>query len=282
MASSLPPIFLHAFRTPLPYARALALQERLHALQLARRRTQQHHDLLLLLEHRPVYTAGRRQTASSPEMLEEEARLTRLGADFVHAKRGGQTTYHGPGQIVGYPLLDLSRSAPPMGIHEYICRMQRAIKAHLREAHDIASAPSDNTGVFLDATSKIASIGVQVRHRLTSHGFALNVTREPLVWFDKIVACGLPDVKATCIADASKKVPADKIVMLDEMTGLAQRLGHAFEREVVPLDLHADAEVGQAIREIELEAEEAGEWAKYPILESLDDTDNPSRKTGAR
>src|ERR1700691_3343814 len=106
-AMSLPPILYHHFKLPLPYVPTLALQEKLHELQLAQRRTNSHKDIILLLQHRPVYTAGRRQ--SELEVRDERIRLTKIGADFITTTRGGQLTYHGPGQLVGYPLLDLSR-----------------------------------------------------------------------------------------------------------------------------------------------------------------------------
>ncbi|KAH9927490.1 chloroplast lipoate protein ligase [Epithele typhae] len=205
----LPPIYYHCFKTPLSYAKALALQERIHAQQLVLRKEKLSRDFLFLLEHRPVYTYGRRQTEETqgdplvrPDQHEAQTeRLTDLGADVVRTKRGGETTYHGPGQLVGYPLLDLGRYGPPMPIREYICRLDKTLKAHIREEHGVEAIPSEHTGVFLDHHTKVASIGVQVRHRLTTHGFAFNVTKEPLAWFDHIVACGLTDVKAGhCLA----------------------------------------------------------------------------------
>jgi len=109
-----PPSLVHLFRSPLPYTQTLALQENIHQLQLRLRREavtagaeSTHKDVLLLLEHRPVFTAGRRQSAD--EVAADNARLTRMGADFVMSNRGGQLTYHGPGQLVGYPLWDLGR-----------------------------------------------------------------------------------------------------------------------------------------------------------------------------
>ena len=264
---SLPPIFYHYFRLPLPYVRTLALQEQLHAFQLAQRRTGAHKDLLLLLEHRPVYTAGRRQLTNDPEVLADEKRLTGIGADFVPTKRGGQYTYHGPGQIVGYPLLDLGRTSPPTGIRDYICQMQTAIRKHLSEAHSIRSAANDNTGVFLDEHTKIASIGVQVRHRLTTHGFSLNVTPEPLRWFEQVVACGLEDVKAACIADATQRLSPSDVSVAGEIPGLAERLAHAFGRELVPLDVKTEPEIGQMIEEVEEEAWRAGDWPNVPLTQ---------------
>lgn len=259
----MPPIFYHIFKTPLPYARTLALQEQLHAIQLARRRSLAHQDILLLLEHRPVYTAGRRQLVTSPEVQAEEQRLTRIGADFVATRRGGQITYHGPGQIVGYPLLDLGRYAPPMGIRAYICKMQQTLEAQLLERHGVAHVPRDDTGVFLDAATKVASIGVQVRHRLTTHGFSINVTREPLAWFERVVACGLTDVKAGCIADADTVLPGD-VSVEGEMDGLVERFGRVYERRMERLVLEDDKEVGEAIRAVEEAARDAEEWKRHP------------------
>ncbi|THV06093.1 chloroplast lipoate protein ligase [Dendrothele bispora CBS 962.96] len=256
---SLPPIFFHKFPLPLPYARTLALQERLHALQLAQRKlNNSHKDILLLLEHRPVYTAGRRQTEES--VSDERTRLTSIGADFVRTNRGGELTYHGPGQIVGYPLLDLSRYTPAMGIRDYICHMQTTIGRHLREAHGLEPIPSDNTGVFLSPVTKVASIGVQVRHRLTTHGFSLNVTREPLAWFDRVIACGLVDVKAVSI-ESAKGVSVD---LNTEIDGFVERFGKEYAREMVQLDVDQEGELGEEIRAVEEEARKAGEWARAP------------------
>ncbi|KAG6866237.1 hypothetical protein C0991_006824 [Blastosporella zonata] len=256
---SLPPILYHHFRQPLPYVRTLALQEKLHQLQLSQRKTNNSHkDVLLLLQHRPVYTAGRRQTESS--VSDERIRLTSIGADFVTATRGGELTYHGPGQIVGYPLLDLSRYSPTMGARDYVCRMQKALELHLKEAHTITPIPSEHTGVFLDPATKIGSIGVQVRHRLTSHGFSLNITREPIAWFDRIVACGLEGVNAGSVETAQ-----DKVVHLDdEISGLVGRFGRLYEREVVPMKLEEEGEMGEAIAALEEEAIRAGPWPTAP------------------
>jgi len=263
MSSSL---LYHFFRSPLPYAQTLALQERIHALQLTLRRGQHathDHDILLLLQHRPVYTTGRRQLSSSPEVHAEQSRLTRLAADFVTTQRGGQITYHGPGQLIGYPLLDLGRTTPPIGIRDYIHKMQTTLKLHLSEAHAIHAIPSDNTGVFVDPHTKIASIGVQVRHRLTTHGFGLNVTPEIYPWFQQIVACGLADVRQTSIAEASNS--QQHVTVPGEIPGFIQRWGSVYERDMVPLDVHGDTQLAEMVRILEQEAEDAGPWSHAPI-----------------
>jgi len=254
----LPRVLVHAFKRPLPYTSTWALQEKIHRLQLEQRRTGSHPDVLLLHEHRPTYTAGRRQT--EPDIHDERVRLQTLGADFITATRGGQLTYHGPGQIVGYPLIDLSRYTPTMGAKDYVCRIQNLLKFHLRDSHGIQSSSSEHTGVFLDPTTKIASIGVQVRHRLTSHGFAINITNEPLPWFDQIVACGLDDVAAGSI-QSKLQTP---IQIQDEIPGLVAQFGSLFDREMVTMDLHEQGEIGQAIAALEKEAEEAGSWPVEP------------------
>ncbi|KAI8983380.1 lipoyltransferase [Trametes punicea] len=263
----LPPVFYHCFREPLPYMQGLRLQEQIHQHQLLTRKNYgNHRDFLFLLEHRPVYTFGRRQGSDSEGAM-EALRLRATGADVVLTLRGGQTTYHGPGQIVGYPLLDLGRTSPPMGIRDYICRMQKLLEAHLAEEHNIQHAPSEHTGVFLDERTKVASIGVQVRHRLTTHGFALNVTPEPLPWFDKVVACGLADVKAGCIAHAIKlRTAIDSITVANELPGLIQRFGRVYEREMVPLDLSAQGEAENAVLEAELVSRNQGPWNRTPVF----------------
>lgn len=255
---SLPPIFYHYFRVPLPYARTLALQERLHELQLLQRRSGIHKDILLLLQHRPVYTAGRRQ--KEPSIRDERIRLTSIGADFLTTTRGGELTYHGPGQIVGYPLLDLSRYSPTMGARDYVCRMQKTLELHLEEAHAMPFIPLGHTGVFLDPTTKIGSIGVQVRHRLTSHGFALNITREPISWFDRIIACGLEGVNAGSVESAKQT----KVRVEDEISGLVSRFGRMYEREMVKMKTENEGEIGEAIEALEVEAEKAGHWSTKP------------------
>jgi len=255
-------ILYHTFRTPLPYTRTLLLQQQIHQAQLATRRIDPttHKDILLLLQHRPVYTAGRRQTEE--ELALERARLTNIGADFVLTQRGGQITYHGPGQIVGYPLMDLGRYQPAMGIRDYICRMQKTMSTVLKDEYGIDSVPSDNTGVFLNDTTKIGSIGVQVRHRLTTHGFAFNVTREPLAWFNQVVACGLADVKAECMENAM----GEPITVGEVIPPLVETFGRIYGKDMEEMDPEREGEIGELIRELEEEAIAMGEWAKEPLV----------------
>ena len=185
------------------------------------------------------------------EIREERTRLRKMGADFESTQRGGQLTYHGPGQIVGYPLLDLGRTTPAVSIRDYICRIQTTLRSHLRDTHGIESSPSEHTGVFLDAHTKVASIGVQVRHRLTTHGFAFNVTREPLAWFDTVVACVLADVRAGSIAGRSVKKAEEEVTVAGEIPALVETFGRVFGREMVELEVEKGDEVNDAILELE-------------------------------
>lgn len=256
---SLPPILYHYFHTPLPYTSTLALQERLHRVQQTLRHTSSHPDLLLLLQHRPVYTAGRRQSDSSVTV--ERARLAAMGADFALTQRGGQLTYHGPGQLVGYPLLDLGRTTESrLTVREYVCRMQRMLGVHLERAHGLHREESAHTGVFIDARTKIASIGVQVRHRLTTHGFALNVTREPLPWFEHVVACGLEGVRAGCIETAAER----SVEVSNVAKGMVETFGNVYERDMEKLEVESAGEIGDLILALEEEAKAAGDWSEAP------------------
>jgi len=140
-----------------------------------------------------------------------------------------------------------------MGIREYICRLQRVLALHLREAHGLVPVASAHTGVFLGEREKVASIGVQVRHRLASHGFALNVTREPRAWFDEIVACGLADVKAASIERATGR--ALDVGM--EVPGIVERFGRVMERQMVPLEV-GSGELAELVYTLEQESREDG------------------------
>ncbi|WFD30560.1 hypothetical protein MSPP1_001581 [Malassezia sp. CBS 17886] len=155
-------------------------------------------DVLLLLEHTPVYTLGRRDDDAA-----NNTKASPVGAEVYHTKRGGLLTYHGPGQLVGYPIFDLSQMG--LSTRSYVAGLQDALRGALVQPAiglSTVDAPSDDskyTGIWIDRHQKIASFGVHVRHRVTSHGFALNVHAEALDGFRAIVACGLPDVRMTCV-----------------------------------------------------------------------------------
>ncbi len=174
----------------IPYRDAVAVQERVRE----RRQNEELPDTLLLLEHPPVYTRGRR--AGEEELTLGEAFYRTRGIDVVDTDRGGRVTYHGPGQLVGYPIM----RTRDIGAH--LRGIERAIIAALAElgirARSRCAEGPDYTGVWV-GDRKIASIGVHVARGVTTHGFAVNVDMdlEPFSW---VIACGLPDVAMTSIA----------------------------------------------------------------------------------
>lgn len=181
-----------------PYAEALAWQESLVARRLAGGR-----DALLLLEHPPVYTLGR---GGDPRHLGAAATGD---VDVVRVGRGGQVTWHGPGQLVGYPILGLRALKPD--VHWYVRGLEQVLIDALA-CFGVAAARRDGlTGVWV-GPRKIASIGVGIRRWVTWHGFALNVGRN-LTGFDAITPCGISGVRMTSLAleggpnDVARVVP---------------------------------------------------------------------------
>jgi lipoyl(octanoyl) transferase len=168
------------------FADALALQEQLVA---DKRRDHSLGDELLLLEHDPVYTIGRTPNQSS---LLGAAHLPH---PLFPINRGGQATYHGPGQLIGYPIIDLRRCG--QDLHRYLRWLEDLLVEMLAELGIAATTRSGLTGVWVE-NRKIASIGVGVRHWITMHGFALNVCGD-LSPFDQIVPCGIANVTMTSI-----------------------------------------------------------------------------------
>jgi lipoyl(octanoyl) transferase len=174
------------------FAHALALQEELAA---KKREDASLEDQLLLLEHEPVYTIGRTPDRSS---LLGSAHLPH---PLFSINRGGQATYHGPGQLMGYPIIDLRRCG--QDLHKYL-RWLEQLLIDLLAKYDIAAHRRESlTGVWIE-NRKIASIGVGVRHWISMHGFALNVCGD-LSPFDHIVPCGINDVAITSMEKETKK-----------------------------------------------------------------------------
>lgn len=175
----------------MPYAEALALQRSVAARRITGEIPE---DVLLLMEHPPVVTLGRSSKnahlTASPELLQAR------GVELFEVERGGDVTFHGPGQLVGYPIIDLKRHK--QDLHWYL----RTVEQALIDALDALGIPAERnpgyTGVWTQG-KKIASIGVHARDWVTWHGFALNVTTD-LSYFDLIVPCGIQDVTMTSIA----------------------------------------------------------------------------------
>jgi lipoyl(octanoyl) transferase len=171
------------------YRDALAMQDAIRA----RRQAGELPDTLLLLEHPPVYTRGRRSGARDLPLGEDFYRAK--GIEVIDTDRGGQLTYHGPGQLVGYPIMGVE------DVHRFLRTMEEALIAALAEEGIQARSRHDEgidyTGVWV-ADRKIASIGVHVSRGVATHGFAVNVENDldPFTW---VVPCGLPDVSMTSL-----------------------------------------------------------------------------------
>ncbi|MEP6590008.1 MAG: lipoyl(octanoyl) transferase LipB [Gemmatimonadota bacterium] len=168
--------------------------ERQRALRLARIDGSLPHDMLLLVEHDSVYTLGRGTQASSLPVPIEALRAS--GAEVVEIERGGDVTWHGPGQLVGYPILHLSQHREDL--HWYLRTLEQALINALATLDIPGDRVAGKTGVWT-AQGKIASLGIHVKQWVTLHGFALNVHPD-LRWFDQIVPCGLEGVVMTSVA----------------------------------------------------------------------------------
>jgi lipoyl(octanoyl) transferase len=154
------------------------------------------HDTILLLEHDPVYTIGRLRDRSS---LRDPSTLPHA----VHeTNRGGQATYHGPGQLVGYPILNLA----PRGkdLHEHLRKIEEALIRACQSFGVQATRRDGLTGVWVE-DRKLASIGVGVRKWVSMHGFAINITRECLPPFFAITPCGIDGVAMSCLENEAKR-----------------------------------------------------------------------------
>jgi len=187
------------------FAEALALQEKIAAEKRDDRALQ---DELLLVEHEPVYTIGRTPDRSSLSATgsrpsrDGELGTAHLPYPLFSINRGGQATYHGPGQLIGYPIVDLRRCG--QDLHKYLRWLERLLIDFLAGYEIAASRRESLTGVWVE-DRKIASIGVGVRYWITMHGFALNVCGD-LSPFDHIVPCGINNVTMTSIEKETGKV----------------------------------------------------------------------------
>jgi len=181
-----------------PYAEALALQRSVAAARISGEISE---DVLILLEHPPVVTLGRAsKTAhlvSSPEFLASR------GVELFEVERGGDVTFHGPGQLVGYPVIDLKRHR--LDLHWYLRQVEEALILTLAELGVQAERNTGYTGVWTGGR-KIASIGVHSRDWVTWHGFALNVTTD-LSYFDLIIPCGISGVQMTSVQNEAAQLP---------------------------------------------------------------------------
>jgi len=229
-----------------PYDEALQLQRRLAAL-----RVEGHvGDLLLLLEHPPVVTLGR--GGERAHLLVPESSLSARGIEFFNVERGGDITYHGPGQLVGYPILNLAERG--RDVHSYLRRLEGILIETLTTFGLGASRWIGRTGVWVRGR-KIASIGIHVSRWVTRHGFALNVDMN-LAPFELIVACGINGARATSIAEElSRPVAVEEVIPV-----LVQRFEAGLGVELLPTSL--DVIVGA------IGLAHQGVYRTYPPLEA--------------
>ena len=207
-----------------PYEEALALQRRLAALRVEGRVG----DLLLLLEHPPVITLGR--GGQRAHLLAQESSLAATGIGFFNVERGGDITYHGPGQLVGYPILHLAEHGGD--IHAYLRQLEAVLIETLRTFGISASRWIGRTGVWVRGR-KIGSIGIHVSRWVTRHGFALNVNVD-LAPFELIVPCGIRGANATSIdVELSRPVAVRQVIPV-----LAERFEAGFGVDLLPTSLH--------------------------------------------
>jgi lipoyl(octanoyl) transferase len=207
------------------FAPVLELQEQIVA---KKRNDRVVEDQLLLLEHEPVYTIGRTpdrsslSTTGSRPSRDGEFGSTYLPHPLFSINRGGQATYHGPGQLIGYPIIDLRRCG--QDLHKYL-RWLEQLLIDLLAHYDIAAERRESlTGVWIE-DRKIASIGVGVRHWITMHGFALNVCGD-LSPFDHIVPCGISNVAITSMEKETKRAfTVAEVARTLEKLGAAQTAG---------------------------------------------------------
>lgn len=206
------------------YGDALAMQEELVAWKRADGSLA---DELLLLEHEPVYTIGRTPDRSSLRGA------SHLPHPLFPINRGGQATYHGPGQLVGYPIIDLRRQE--QDLHRYLRWIEDVLIELLASNGVVAQTRTGLTGVWVE-DRKIASIGVGVRQWITMHGFALNVSGD-LSAFDQIVPCGITDVRMTSIEKETGRASCVEEVATRAGELLTRRLFELAAKEIAPAEV---------------------------------------------
>lgn len=190
------------------YADALALQRRAATARVAGELTE---DLLLLCEHPPVVTMGR--SAKAANLLLSETALAARGIELYEVERGGDVTFHGPGQLVAYPILDLTGHR--QDLHWYLRQLEEVVIRAVASVGIVADRNPGKTGVWTDGR-KLASIGVHARQWVTWHGVAMNVTTD-LSYFDVMVPCGIADVTMTSVqAELARRGTAPDAVALTQ------------------------------------------------------------------
>ena len=220
-----PPISQHSSRVcearylgRVAYAEAHELQESL----VARRKAEDIPDTLLLLEHPHVITLGR--SSNRANVIASEVERTNLSVELFETGRGGDVTYHGPGQLVGYPIMNLAPDR--CDIRKYVRDLEEVLIRTAAEFGVKAERISGLTGIWVDG-AKLAAIGVRISRWVTMHGFAFNVTTD-LSYFQLIVPCGLSDRTVTSL----EKLLDKKIDLAHVARSVANHFGEVFERKI--------------------------------------------------
>jgi len=222
------PSLLVADLGSMPYAEALALQR---AVAKARISGEIDEDVLLLVEHPAVVTLGR--SSKEKHLLASPALLASRGVELYEVERGGDVTFHGPGQVVGYPIVDLKRHTKDL--HWYLRQVEEGIIRAIAPFGIVGERSPGYTGVWTQGR-KIASIGVHARDWVTWHGFALNVTTN-LGYFDLIVPCGISAVEMTSVARESSDAVANDDRLLGEVReSLRRSFADVFSLAATTLD----------------------------------------------
>ena len=202
-----------------PYAEGLQIQEQLVAERQAGRIV----DVLLLLEHEPVFTMGRNARAENV-LLSSEALRSR-GFEIVETGRGGDVTYHGPGQVVGYPILELPTDR--RDVHRYVRDLEEVMIRACADYGVTAGRIKGMTGTWV-GTEKVGAIGVRIARWVTSHGFALNVTND-LAPFALIVPCGIRGLGVTSLS----RLLGREVAVDEAAARLAEHVAAVFGLEIV-------------------------------------------------
>ncbi|HKW47134.1 MAG TPA: lipoyl(octanoyl) transferase LipB [Gemmatimonadaceae bacterium] len=221
-----------------PYAGALELQREVARARIAGEIDE---DLLLLVEHPPVITLGR--SSKTAHMLATPEYLRERGVELFEVERGGDVTFHGPGQLVGYPIIDLKRHR--RDLHWYLRQVEEVLIRALETYGLVGSRKPQYTGVWID-DRKIVSIGVHARDWVTWHGFALNVSTD-LEYFDLIVPCGISAVRMTSV---NAELPNDQQTIDSVADTVVAAAGATFElspHRITPEDLTAHLQTSTTI-----------------------------------
>lgn len=162
-------------------------------------------NVIIVTEHNPVYTIGIRKKNYT---INEEEKLRQLGAEFFKTNRGGLITFHGPGQLVAYPIINLKYFEP--SLRWYVCHIEKTI-INLCKKYGITARTTEDTGVWVE-NRKICAIGIHASRYITTHGLALNCNVD-LSWFDHIVPCGLEGKEVTSLSkELTKNVTIDETI----------------------------------------------------------------------